>query len=255
MKFKTNNPYYHIAYWLILIFTLTLIFGRSWNEVTSAFLFVCLMLPIVLGTSYYFNYYLVPKFYIKKKYFKFGLYTFYTIIISLYLESIVLMFSLVFLANFEMSNISPNAQDTILLSVMMYLLVILGSVLLMAKQIQENKATIAALEAENKNLQRSFLEIISNRKKVKIPYEDIIYIESLNDHIAIHTQNSTIKSNEKISHMAEMLPGTFLRIHRSFIINKEKVTSYTYNEVHLPNEQLNIGRSYKKEAKTALATY
>lgn len=253
MKIKSSNPYYHIAYWAFLIIVLTLVFGRSWENNTSAFVFVCMLTPIILGTSYFFNYLLVPKFYLKKKYAKFGLYTLYTFIVSLYLETIVILFSFIYLADYRMDKLGPNAQDSILLAVMMYLLVILGSLLLMAKQIKENQETILSLQAEKEKLQRLFLEITSQRKKVKIPYDDILYIESLADYIKIHTKEKTITSKEKISSINDMLPETFIRIHRSFIINKEMITSFSYNSVNLGHTSLNIGRSYQKTTKEQLA--
>lgn len=255
MKLKSSNPYYHIAYWLFLILVLSLIFGRSWNNTSSAFAFISMLLPITLSTSYFFNYYLVPQYYIKKKHLKFWLYTIYTIIISLYLEVIVLMYSFIYLGDYSMENLGPNASDSILLALVMYILVILGSMLLMAKQIQENKAIICSLQEEKKKLERSFLEIISQRKKVIIPYDEIVYIESLSDYISIHTDKKEIRSKEKISKINDKLPDKFQRIHRSFIINKEKVTSYTYNEVHLKNITLNIGRSYKSLTKKSLKSY
>lgn len=253
MRIKSSNPYYHIAYWLFLTLVLTLIFGRSWNSSSSAFVFICLLLPIVLGTSYLFNYLLVPQYYLKKRLLKFGLYTFYTIVISLYLEVIVLMFSFIYLGDFSMSNIGPNATDSILLTVVMYLLVILGSILLMAKQIKENQQTILLLQTEKAKMQRSFLELTSNRKKIKIPYDTILYIESLADYIKIHTTDKEVTSKEKISSINDKLPETFVRIHRSFIINKQKLTSFSYNEVNIDQITLNIGRSYKKETMERLA--
>ena len=93
---------------------------------------------------------------------------------------------------------------------------------------------------------------MSNRKLTQIPYDDIIYIESLADYIQIHTEAETIVSKERISKIAERLPDTFLRIHRSFVVNKEKIKSYSYNEVELQSVQLNIGRSYRAAVKEAL---
>ena len=252
MKIKSSNPYYHIAYWVFLIMVLTLIFGRSWSNTSSAFIFICLLLPIVLGTSYLFNYFLVPKFLLKKKHFKFGLYTFYTIAASLYLEVIILMFSFIFLADYNMDKLGPNAQDAILLTVVMYLLVILGSILLMAKQIHENQQTILSLQHEKEKREQAHLDITSNRKKVKIPHQDIIYIESLADYIMIHTPTDDIKSKAKISTIASSLPEDFIRIHRSFIINKDKISTFSYNTISMGDITLNIGRSYQKTTKELL---
>jgi len=252
MKIKSSNPYYHIIYWLFLIITLTLVFGRSWNDSSSAFVFVCMLLPIVLGTSYFFNYLLVPRYYLKKKYAKFALYTLYTIIVSLYLETMVLLFSFIYLGNYSMNELDPNAADSTLLAVILYLLVILGSLLLMARQIQENQQTILALQTEKEKRERAFLEVISKRKAVRIPHDEIVYIESLADYIMIHTKGGEIKSKEKISNINNKLPETFVRIHRSFIINKEMINSFTYNDVNMGKITLNIGRSYRAKLKNTL---
>lgn len=252
MNIKSSNPAYHILYILIVLLVLTLVFGHSWGNNTASFYFISMLLPIVLGTSYFFNYVLVPRFYLKRKFFRFGLYTFYTMVVSIYLEVIVLLFAFIYLVHFQFSNIGPNASDTVLLAVILYLLVFLGSILLMIRQIKEKQETIRQLMLEKEKMQKSFLEITSNRKTVKIPYEDIVFIESLSDYIKINTLKEEIISKEKISNMETRLPETFLRIHRSFIINKEKINSFTYNEVVLNEVTLTIGRSYKKAVRESL---
>lgn len=252
MKLKSVNPYYHILYWVFVIVTLTLVFGLSWGNNVTAFYFVSMLMPIVLGTSYFFNYYLVPRYFLKKKIFHFGLYSFYTVVLSLYLEMIVLVFSFVYFGNFSFEELGPNVSDTVLLAVILYLLVFVGSLLLMARQIKENQEKISLLLLEKEKMIVASLEIVSNRKKVKIPYEDILYVESLVDYIQVNTATSTIVSKEKISALSERLPDLFLRIHRSFIINTEKVQIFSYNEVTIGGQSLNIGRSYKKVVRERL---
>lgn len=249
MKISTTNPWYHIAYWIIVILTLSLVFGRSWGNNIAAVFFVTMLLPVVLGTSYFFNYYLVPQYFLKRKYLSFALYTFYTIVISLYIETLVLLFSFVYFANLSIDNMGPNSHATLLLGVVMYLLVFLGSFLLMAQQVRENQKQIRSLLLEKEKNDKSFLEIVSNRKLVRIPFEDIIYIESLADYITIHTVNNQVKSKEKISKLYIELPDIFVRIHRSFIVNKDKVTGKRSGELEIGELTLTIGRSYQKAVK------
>ena len=252
MKIKSSNPLYHVIYIILVILILTLVFGSSWNDKIAAFYFISMLLPVVLGTSYFFNYVLVPKFYLKKKYFLFGLYTFYTFVFSLYFEAIVLILSLIYMANYSFQNMNPNTSDAVMLVVVLYLLVFLGSVLLMARQIKEKQQLIQYLMVEKEKMEKAFLEIMSNRKMTKIPYNEIIYIESLADYIKINTTNNEIVSKEKISHLASRLPDTFLRIHRSFIVNKEQIRSFSYNEVQVGEIYLNIGRSYRETVRDTL---
>ncbi|WP_075590223.1 LytR/AlgR family response regulator transcription factor [Labilibacter marinus] len=252
MTVKSSNPYYHIIYWFLVLITITLVFGSSWGNSMAAFYFVCMLLPIVLGTSYFFNYILVPRFFIPKKYLKFSLYTFYTMVCSLYLESIVIMFAYVYLGNYSFKGFPPNASDTVLLAVILYLLVFIGSVLLMIKQIKESQALVKALLEEKEKMKTAVLEIKSNRKLLKIPYDEIIYIESLSDYIKINTTNGAFTSKEKISKLNESLPDMFIRIHRSYIINKSKILSHSYSEVEVGVFTLTIGRSYRTDVKQQL---
>lgn len=249
---KSKNPYYHIGYWILVILVLTLVFGFSWGNNIAAFFFVCMLLPIVLGTSYFFNYLLVPKFYLTKKYAKFTFYTFCLAVISVYFEMIVLVISYVYLVNLRFQNLSPNATQIVLLAVILYLLVFIGSFLMMMRQIVENRQIIKQLIEEKEKMKKSFLEIMSNRRITKVPYDEIVYIESLSDYIKVVTIKDQIISKEKISNLALRLPEIFLRIHRSFIINTERLKNISSDEVTVDDITLTIGRSYRKSVKESI---
>jgi DNA-binding LytR/AlgR family response regulator len=95
--------------------------------------------------------------------------------------------------------------------------------------------------------------LISNRQKARIAYDEILFIESLSDYIKVHTvDKGEITSKEKISVLAEKLPANFVRIHRSFVVNTNKLTRFNANEVELNGMNLNIGRSYKKRVVNIL---
>lgn len=252
MHKKTKNPYLHIAYWVLVLLVLSRTFGLSWGNKAAAFYFVSMLLPIVMGTSYFFNYVLVPKYYLSKRYKRFAFYTFCTAVISVYLEMLVLVYALVYLVNMNFQNLSPNVRQLTLLYVVLYLLVFIGSFLLMMNQIIDHQHEIQKLLDEKEKMKKSFLEVISNRRTTKIPYDDIVYVESLSDYIKIITCNNEIVSKEKISRLSEKLPSTFLRIHRSFIINSDKIKEHTSNDVLVDDVRLNIGRSYRKEVKEVL---
>jgi len=90
---------------------------------------------------------------------------------------------------------------------------------------------------------------------VRVFYDEIIYIESLADYIKLHTTDKReITSKEKISVVEEKLPEFFIRIHRSFIVNRKKVTGFSNNQVEIGAMVLPIGRSYKQQGLTKLRT-
>lgn len=254
-KLKISNPVFHITFWILITSILTLIFGHSWGSTIHAFYFICLLLPVVMGTFYFFNYYIVPQYLLKKKYFWFGLNFYYTLVISLNLEMLVLIFSVIILSNFEFSQVSPNSRDPLLLSVILYLVVFCGSFFIMVKQLLNSRRELEALKSENQKMDKGYIELLSNRKSVRVLYDEIVYIENLADYIKLHTTDKReITSKEKISTLEEKLPGFFIRIHRSFIVNLNKVTGFSNNEVEIGAMVLPIGRSYKQQGLIKLRT-
>lgn len=254
-KSKTSNPVFHIVFWLFISVVFTVIFGHSWGSRVQAFYFISLLLPVVMGTSYFFNYYLVPQFLLKKKYFWFGLYSIYTLVVSLYFEMLVLTFSFICLANFNLGKMDPNSSDALLLAVVMYMVVFFGSFLLMVQQLLNSRRELEAMKEEKSKMENPYIELLSNRKSVRVFYDEIVYIESLADYIKLHTTDKReITSKEKISVLEEKLPKFFIRIHRSFIVNRKKITGFNNNEVEMGSMVLPIGRSYKQQGLMKLKT-
>ena len=91
----------------------------------------------------------------------------------------------------------------------------------------------------------SFIYVKSEKKNVKILLKDILFIESLKDYIKIHTIDKTIMTQVPISAIEQRLPDNFLRIHRSFIVAKDKITAYTQHDLEIGKFQIPIGRNYK----------
>ena len=93
-----------------------------------------------------------------------------------------------------------------------------------------------------------FIFIRSDRKMIKIDFEDIYFVESLKDYIKIHTSQKTIVARETITNIEIRLPNKqFLRIHRSFLISISKIESFTNEYVEMHKNALPISRSYRKK--------
>lgn len=244
VHFKAIN---HIIYWIFVVAVLTLTFGRSWDSPLHAFYFISMLLPIVMGTSYFFNYVLVPRYLLKGRKLKFTIYLLYMFIVSLYLEFLVLLFSLSYLANFHFNQLPPNVSDIQLLSLVLYLIVFVASFFVMMQQWKASQKELLELKIQQGKSKRSFLEITSQRKTIHLPFDEIRYIESLADYVNYVTKDNEFNSKEAITRLESRLPGQFIRIHRSFIVNMDKISSIGSNEICIGNTSLPIGRSYKKK--------
>lgn len=90
----------------------------------------------------------------------------------------------------------------------------------------------------------------SDYKYLHILYEEILYIEGLKDYVKIHTADNLkpILSLMSLKQLEEDLPfGNFIRVHRSYIINVDKISSINKNRVVIEKKQIPIGDTYKKQ--------
>lgn len=101
---------------------------------------------------------------------------------------------------------------------------------------------------ENIEEKSEFIFVRADRKMVKITFSEINYIESLSDYIKIHLEDKIIVTRETITSIEAKLPQKeFFRIHRSFIVSIDKITSFTNEFVEINKKALPISRSYKKD--------
>lgn len=106
---------------------------------------------------------------------------------------------------------------------------------------------------ENSKSQDACLYLRADRKTVKVPLEDILYIESLKDYVKVVTASRSITTKQSISSLEETLPKeSFIRIHRSFIVSLNKIESYNNELIEIAKKELPISRMYSNEVRKAL---
>ncbi len=93
---------------------------------------------------------------------------------------------------------------------------------------------------------KDYLFLNVQKKKVKISFSDIVYIESQREYIKIVTIKTEYISKMGTHEIEGLLPShLFKRIHRSFIISLNKIQSYTADLVDVNGISIPIGRGYK----------
>lgn len=102
---------------------------------------------------------------------------------------------------------------------------------------------------ENKE-QKDYLFVTVQKKKVKILFADIIYIESQQEYIKVVTTKKTYFSKLTTTEMESLLPShLFKRIHRSYIVSINRIESYTADTVEMGGISIPIGRSFRNVLK------
>lgn len=103
-----------------------------------------------------------------------------------------------------------------------------------------------------KDMEDNFIYLRADRKNIKINLNDLLFIESLKNYIKVVTKDKTIVTKHSISVLEENLPSAFIRIHRSFIIAKNKVESFSHDFIQVGKYELPVSRSYRHEVEKFL---
>lgn len=243
----------HLSFWLIVTLLLVAGFGSTFNDYSKSFFFVTFLLPVAMATSYIFNYYLVPHFLLKHKKVRFALYTVYTVIVSLLLQMVVITLSFIIIANYQYSEMDPVMSNVFVIASVIYLVVLLKSFVLLYRRIVNGDFRVEELKRQNNALKEDFITVRANRENQQIKLKDIIYIESLADYVKIRSTKRTVTTRETISSFEKSLPDYFIRIHRSFIVNRNFIRSFTTTSVQLNESELPVSRTFKKEAMERLS--
>jgi len=93
---------------------------------------------------------------------------------------------------------------------------------------------------------KDYLFLNVQKKKVKVLFSEIIYIESQREYIKIVTTKKEYISKMSTHEIESLLPANlFKRIHRSFIISTTRIESYTAEMVEVNGVSIPIGRGYR----------
>ena len=102
-------------------------------------------------------------------------------------------------------------------------------------------------DTENTN---EFIYVKSEYKLLQIPLKSILYIEGLKDYVKIHIEgeSKSILSLISLKSLEEKLPTShFIRIHRSYIVQKEKIKIIDRSRIVFGKEYIPISDTYKEE--------
>jgi DNA-binding LytR/AlgR family response regulator len=101
-------------------------------------------------------------------------------------------------------------------------------------------------KAHEKAGERDYIFLNVEKKRVKILFAEIIYVESQREYIKIATPSKEYISKMGTGEIEKMLPANlFKRIHRSFIISLRRLESFTAESVEVSGISLPVGRGYR----------
>ncbi|MDB5134747.1 MAG: response regulator transcription factor [Mucilaginibacter sp.] len=112
-----------------------------------------------------------------------------------------------------------------------------------------NKPAATAIAAESEYTDDNYLFLKVEYQLVRIALDDILYIEGLKDYVKVHLKGveKAVLSLTSLKALEEKLPGKrFMRVHRSFIVSLDKITSMTKNSLQIGKTNITVGDQYKE---------
>ncbi len=219
---------YHIVFWLVVTGFYSFFFSHQYGNYGVIFWFVLLLLPLTIGTTYFLNNFLLPRYFFKKRYGLFVLCFFYTLIISLYFQILTIFGIFIFVARLNIRKLNLEEVDPFFLLISMYMVVFLGMALKMVRYHNKSQLQLQRLRQEKIEAELKFLK------------------SQLNPHFLFNTLNNLYaltlvksdKASEVVLKLSDML-NYVLHESKSDVVSLEREVGQVDNYIAL--EKLRYG--------------
>ncbi len=240
---KTRFILIHILLWISVWFFFAYFFSYNNDNTTYILWFSSLLLPLTIGVTYFMVYFLIPKYLLKKKYWHFGLYSFYLLVFTSYEIVLLLYGCLYFLLDFDISNMPPMSKNFTFVLVLVFLVVgIVSFVNLLNHNFKtaslnkelENKILNTQLQLKEQELHYLKMQIHPHflfntlntiygfaLKQSKQTPDIILKLSNLLDYILYQVNKPKVSLKEEVLHIREYIELEKIRFQDRLKVNFE----------------------------------
>ena len=210
----------HTLFWCVILLFYTYFFGFNSDDFSYVLKFSMFLMPITIATTYVLIYKIIPDYLITKRYVLFTIYSLYTFIISAYLIVISVLFGLVYLSNFEYTNMAPISRSLLFVAIAVYLVVIIASSFKLLKlNLKHTEAT--------KKLETKILET-----QLKLKEQELNYLKmQIHPHFLFNTLNTLYgfalkkadETPEMILKLSNLLDYLLYQVDKPFVALTDEI--------------------------------
>jgi len=207
-------------------------------------------MPITIATTYVSIYKLIPEYLIQKRYFLFGLYSLYTLIVSAYLIIISVFFGLIYLSNFKYDEMPPISKSIFFVMIAVYLVTVIVSAFKLLKLNLRNVE-------KTKSLETKILET-----QLKLKEQELNYLKlQIHPHFLFNTLNTIYgfalkkadETPEMILKLSNLLDYLLYQVDKPFVLLADEIDhikDYIALEKMRFNDSLNVSFNMKNNIET-----
>jgi len=112
---------------------------------------------------------------------------------------------------------------------------------------QQFIAPEVTMHADNSFFSEPFIYVKSEREFIKVLLKDLLYVESIKNHVKLVTTDANLISLMSLSHLLNKLPEKFfMQVHRSYIVSVQHISSFTQSSITINRKNIPLGRHYKQ---------
>lgn len=223
----------HVLFWTAYFLLFGFIWTRDGNY-RDAYALEFVLLPVRIMAVYMMIYMLIPRYLEKEQILKFGAGYVLLLLISGLVQTVIVYFyremnpSLLTFSALFRNIVLVNSTVIVIASFKIFKL-------WQQQQVSIRSRTTPATPV---------IEMKADKRTYRIRTSDILYLESLGNYVACHLKDRRLISYTSLNECASRLPDSFMRIHKSYIVNRENITSYNAEDIEIGDKRLPIGRAY-----------
>ncbi len=219
-KSKLKTAVFHILFWIGVWFFFYYFFSYNSDVEIYVIWFSSCLLPVTMGVTYFLVYFLIPRYLLTRRYFLFGLYSFYTLIFSSYLIVLALYSCLIFLLQFNVAIMPPMSKNFLFILLLVF---IVSGVVSFVTLLNHNFKTLS----KNKELQNKILETQLQLKEQELHYLKM----QIHPHFLFNTLNTiygfalkqSVQTPEIILKLSNLLDYILYQVNKPRVSLKEEV--------------------------------
>ena len=245
----SSGLFRHLAYWIVFVMFFTFVWGTYDGEYFRNFIVQLFGLPARLALVYITLGYLFPTFLVRRRYSMFaGMYLIVLVGTGVLIQRPVMYFIVqpVYLPGWESSHFFAITElmNTIL-DVNLAAIFPIGYTLFVGLRNDKPEQIQTGEE--------SYFFVRVDKSMQKVVFDEVLYVEALKNYIKIKLKEGELIAYRSFTSIEQELPrNQFLRVHRSFIVNKKAIDSISAGKVVLNGHSIPVGRKFRDEVKTAL---
>lgn len=238
---KLGQVLLHCIFWIGVLLFYSYFFETNTNNREDTLLFALFLMPITIATTYVATHKLIPDYLVTKRYLRFILYSTYTFIVSLYLLFVSIFFSLIYISNFEYSEMNPLTKNALIIMTAVYLVVIVVSAFKLLKLNLKQTSRAKALETKILETQLKLKEQELNYLKMQIhPHflfntlntmygfalkkanqtpDMILKLSNLLDYLLYQAKKPSVLITQEIAHLNDYIDLEKMRFNDTLNIN------------------------------------